>query len=68
MELSTRLFVILAPEPPKVVVPYDELSKLQSFVGANVILSEEDFQTLISAVITQLLLLLLLLSSFLLFF
>ena len=39
--------MMLAPEPPKVVEELDELSKLQSFVGANVILSEEDFQTLL---------------------
>ena len=44
--MSTRLFVILAPEPPKVVVEYEELSKSQVFVGANVILPEVDFQTL----------------------
>ena len=37
---------MLAPEPPKVVEELDELSKSQEFVGANVMLSEEDFQTL----------------------
>ena len=46
-EILIRLLVMLAPEPPKVVEEFDELSKLQSFVGANVILSEEDFQTLL---------------------
>ncbi|SUZ82610.1 uncharacterized protein METZ01_LOCUS35464, partial [marine metagenome] len=38
VELSIRLFAILATGPPNVVVPYDKLSKLQSFAGANVIL------------------------------
>ena len=37
---------MLAPEPPKMVMEYDELSKSQVFVGAKVILSEVDFQTL----------------------
>jgi hypothetical protein len=46
-EILIRLLVMLAPEPPKVVEEFDELSKSQEFVGANVILSEEDFQTLL---------------------
>ena len=45
--MLSRLLVMLAPESPNVVREYDELSKLQSFVGANVILSEEDPQTLV---------------------
>ena len=44
--MLSRLFVMLAPDPPNVVLLYDELSKSQSFVGANVILSEVDFQAL----------------------
>ena len=45
--MLSRLFVILAPEPTNVVLLYDELSKSQSFVEANVILSVVDFQTLL---------------------
>ena len=45
--MLSRLLVILAPDPPKVVLEYDELSKSQEVVGANVILSEVDFQTLL---------------------
>ena len=45
--MLSRLLVMLAPDPPNVVLPYDELSKSQSFVGANVILSVVDFQTLL---------------------
>ena len=44
--MFSRLLVILAPAPPKVVLEYDELSKSQEVVGAKVILSEVDFQTL----------------------
>jgi len=45
--MLSRLLVMLAPEPPNVLLLYDELSKSQSFVGANVILSVVDFQTLL---------------------
>ncbi len=37
--MLSRLLVMLAPDPPKVVLKYDELSKSQEVVGAKVILS-----------------------------
>ena len=45
--MLSRLLVMLTPDPPNLVLLYDELSKSQSFVGANVILSVVDFQTLL---------------------
>ena len=44
--MLTRLLVILAPDPPNVVLEYDELSKSQEVVVAKVILSEVDSQAL----------------------
>ena len=44
--MLSRLLLMLAPDPPNVVLEYDELSKSQEVVGAKVILSEVDFQTL----------------------
>ena len=45
--MLSRLLVMLTPDPPNVVLLYDELSKSHSFVVANVILSVVDFQTLL---------------------
>ena len=38
-EMLSRLLVMLAHDPPNVVLEYDELSKSQEVVGAKVILS-----------------------------
>ena len=45
--MLSRLLVMLAPDPPNVVLEYDELSKSQEIVGAKVILSSIDFQALL---------------------
>ena len=37
--MLSRLLVMLAPDPPNVVLPYDELSKSQEVVGVKGILT-----------------------------